>query len=1427
MKHTRKPLFIAACTLVLLLTVAIMLPIFANTTPTSYLVGASSTNPEIFDFEDLTVGTAGSAIKTYLNGSQTAPSTAVIAADPTNSANKVVQITSGVGVGENVTTTKDFVVYSGSAYDITWTDDETGTCTKGDVKKLDETHVSVGGSGSYLFSNSGAIREAVTGSVNNQSTYNVDRNLVVGHAALSGKKVVMQASYYVPEDAKWTFQSQVTDYTYYTSADPATDETASSGRYLDFYQINMTDGTIKTQCFGDKSTTTAFAKNTWNTVSMIVDLTTGKLDFYVNNVLIQEGQIAVKIGNAYTNVYGLTFNEKCWQVAKLNKSTTGDLSVYAGKFYVDNILCHSYDESMVTTVAPEEGKQPLYYTLTNINGNATKLPYNTAYLNTQGVETEMTYLTADTTGLIAPVEGASIRLADLTGIRFATQLSTSKLEALLQLEKNGDVIDVEIGTIISPKDIVKAANGFTVEALTTAEMLKTYPATLIEIPATIGKYYTLNGVTLDEGYDKTFVGSIIDIHPGNLTREFSAVGYVKLTLIGGEEAYIYSYDYDANTIDNYSRSIAGVAKTIYDNKDHYFEIDPALKDYEAFIQSLSKGANTELGDLGSIILNAEYSYNALYFKNAEGISNRLSYDGNNGWRLQSVMATTQNPYNCFNNMGAAQSLAVYMGEAYTSPMKELTVTKEGNDLKITSDSTDTYVLISLTDSFNIRFMKGDTVMNNVSSITWDSTAEKLAISGNLIADEAIYGGGERFDAANKRGKTLTLYTYDAYDGDPKTDANGNTERVGTYTVIPLFTSSRGSGFFVNRYEPMVADFGKTTNDQWTVTLDNDLSDVYFYATGNITDPIKGYTDLSGHADLPEEWAQGTLICRYYPDFATLDGQIIYENLTDIDGWQNYIRSDTRVAPTEKDTFSEGTYLLTIDSSGKDVRKYVYRNGVFYRTTKKGNPAGAGVRAIVENLIKAGMKPDALVLEGLDYTKILGNTEAAIAERNNLIEVLEYLNGMGIKSLLYMGVAEPHTQAEGYKPEYQLQAKVTRTNSNGEIESETITSYIPKANSANPDTIGTSEQRYLDISNPEAVEWYIDTIWKDLIDLGVDGVKIDFCETMPNDETVLKTGTGTITVEYLWYDPTLMEGDNVHHAYSSYFISMFYQRMNELKAEQKIPESFVNLTRGGGIGSQRNPYMWAGDQVRCEANLRTQLLSVLNSGLSGLPFMTYDMAGYAYSNNGGYFSDSLLGSTEQAVMEAESKIYARAIQFTVFGNSIQTHGDVRHVYEMTEETQRIANTYTALHEDLMPYIRKLSQYACDTGIPMIRHLILQYQNDVNVHDIDDQFMLGDAVLLAPILSITDNTREVYLPEGEWIDLLTGERITVGAEGKTLTVTAELDQIPAYLNTASEDAEELIKVFNKSAWQSVNGYRYITITGYTGEDPYGTDFFGKLS
>ena len=1084
-----------------------------------------------------------------------------------------------------------------------------------------------------------------------------------------------------------------------------------------------------------------------------------------------------------------------------------------------------------------------------------------------------------TKGLIAPAEEAMINLDNNGGIRFATNINLEKSQALKQFCKQRRIKGLSVGTLIAPLDYIQETGEFSTMAL------GLYDKTYLDIKANTELFYD-GEKTVAEGYDEQFVASIINIKLGNRARKFASIGYIQLTLVDGSHFTIYSYDnQNMDLVEKYATSLEEVATKALE-KDNWSDEERA-KIADLAAKETKLDINTET------VKDVRTTRNQVFFTYVKGNTNfynRLTYDGSNGWRLQ----TNTKNYNHFKDIGAGQSLALYMDEGFDDVTVPLKVEKRNDALVIKVEGVDEYATLSY-NTFDLDFCNKDGVsLYNVNGMSAESNGD-IKLTGKMNATEAVYGGGERFDDANKRGKEMNLYISDAYDAS------------GSYVAIPLFSTSRGGGLFVNRYEPMSIAFPeKNTAGNWSLTISSETVDCYFYATGNISDVLEAYVDMTGHASLPEEWAQGYLVCRYAPDF---------NSLTDINGetegvyWretlpnpQNYtytphlpLTAEAAAKLKDKATIQDKTGKITyyiyyggffIDPKtgmnytyaqlpnkaecyyddptkvsladypdalchkksityGSNYYNYVIEdetedfnyNGVtgetyFLRVGTRGGPGGAGTIYVVQSLIDAGMKPTGVILEGAQWYSMA--TDAL--QWANLKKYVDYLDEQGIKTLVYtsLGYVTGSGMGSGFKSEYKLsidvyEYDVSTGEKTGQKLAEKITN-IPKSDETdNPDTTSDGSQVYLDITNPNAVKWYMDKVWDEMLDLGIDGIKIDFCESVPNQgyykKMYINKQEMAGDLEYNWYDPTLFENKEVHHAYPSYFVSLFYKEMEKRSALREDDKGFVLITRGGGIGSQRNPYIWAGDQSRTFRNLSTQLAAVINSGISGIPFITYDMAGYAYAGsafhyyggqlqtikdvNGEFYLESL-----RAAEEYESEIFVRGLQFTVFGNLIQTHGYVRHVYQMTEEAQEIAALYTALHEELADYLQKMSKIACDTGMPMIRHMILEYQDDANVADVDDQFMYGDALLVAPILNCNSTvdqkgqqiltyasivTREVYLPAGEWIDLNTGETIT--STGETISVDANLAKIPVYLNTASEYAEELQTIFEGDTWSAI--------------------------
>ncbi|MBQ8415783.1 MAG: glycoside hydrolase family 31 protein [Clostridia bacterium] len=658
---------------------------------------------------------------------------------------------------------------------------------------------------------------------------------------------------------------------------------------------------------------------------------------------------------------------------------------------------------------------------------------------------------------------------------------------------------------------------------------------------------------------------------------------------------------------------------------------------------------------------------------------RLTYTGNDGWRIQTKASMSDE----YDDIGASQLLSVYLNEEPYLNTESFSVQKEEASVLFRApDGSSGKILL---DKFQAEFYTPDGAL--AATLTdIDATREESYLEGELLDNEAIFGTGERFDTVNQRGKRLEMFTADVWSSS---QAN--------YVVTPLFCFSRGSGVFVNRYEYMVADLGSTVENRWSVRVQGAQMDCYVFTTEKIGDAIYGYTEISGHAEQPAEWTYGMIVCRYDPDLTQK--------------WSADI------------------------TPGADGRH-------------------TGVYDLIAKMEEYDLPWSGLLVE------MWGKYPSANHERD-LEELCDYVHSIGKKMVGYIPVGGISWNMPGVSPDYYL--KITLPNG---LQTE----QIPQTTSGvvNPDNDGTKKRTYVDITNPEAVEWYFDEYYAHLIhNVGVDGYKIDFCEQIPENYPINYYGSRF---------PTL----GSHHWYPTAFCARFWEMLCDK------PDGGMCYIRGGGIGLQRSPYVWGGDQTRDMYCLPWLVKATLSMGLSGLPFFSFDMSGYQYR---GY------NCLTKNVWE-EAKVFVRGTSMAAFTICLQTHGKVRNCYDFADQGVPYATDvyrgYLKLHELLTPYFTELSENACATGMPIMRHMVLHWQEDETVYDIDDQYLLGDAFLVAPVL--TDwNTRDIYLPEGKWIDLNTGETYTVGKGGKWLyNYYASLAELPVFFNTetSSDTARNLV-------------------------------------
>lgn len=276
---------------------------------------------------------------------------------------------------------------------------------------------------------------------------------------------------------------------------------------------------------------------------------------------------------------------------------------------------------------------------------------------------------------------------------------------------------------------------------------------------------------------------------------------------------------------------------------------------------------------------------------------------------------------------------------------------------------------------------------------------------------------------------------------------------------------------------------------------------------------------------------------------------------------------------------------------------------------------------------------------------------------------------------------------------------------------------------------------VDFTNPEAAEWYVAHLER-LMAQGVDTFKTDFGERIPHEGVVWHDGS----------DPARMH---------NYYPFLYNQAVfRALERRYGVGEAVV-FARSATVGSQQFPVHWGGDSDSTYLSMAESLRGGLSLALSGFGYWSHDIGGFEGTPDAGLFK--------------------RWLAFGLLSSHSRLHGSssLRVPWAFDEEAVDITRQFTRLKMRLMPYLLGAAEQAHAEGIPMMRPMVLEFPDDRSGFDADAQYMLGDALLVAPVLS-ADGAVEYYLPEGEWTSLLDGSV----QEGRRWVVEShDYDSIPA--------------------------------------------------
>jgi len=275
---------------------------------------------------------------------------------------------------------------------------------------------------------------------------------------------------------------------------------------------------------------------------------------------------------------------------------------------------------------------------------------------------------------------------------------------------------------------------------------------------------------------------------------------------------------------------------------------------------------------------------------------------------------------------------------------------------------------------------------------------------------------------------------------------------------------------------------------------------------------------------------------------------------------------------------------------------------------------------------------------------------------------------------------------------------------------------------------------VDFTNPAARDWFKSKL-RPLLEMGVDCFKTDFGERIPTD-----------VIYFNGADPIQM-----HNLYTQLYNETVWELLQEVKGENAIV-----FARSATAGGQKMPVHWGGDNTSTFESMAESLRGGLSLSLSGFGYWSHDIGGFE-------------GTPDPAV-------FKRWLAFGLLSSHSRLHGNesVRVPWSIDEEAVDVTRTFVKLKKKLHPYLVKTMREVTEKGLPMMRPMLLEFPNDPTAWFLDQQYMLGSDLLVAPVFTASGEVT-FYLPAGQWRNYFTNEVLD---GGRWLTETHGFNSIPLY-------------------------------------------------
>lgn len=542
----------------------------------------------------------------------------------------------------------------------------------------------------------------------------------------------------------------------------------------------------------------------------------------------------------------------------------------------------------------------------------------------------------------------------------------------------------------------------------------------------------------------------------------------------------------------------------------------------------------------------------------------------------------------------------------------------------------------------------------------------------------------------------------------------------------------------------------------------------FYGLGDKTGFLnkRGYEYMCWNTDNPDPQVDCfKALYKSIPFFITLKKDAVYGLFFD-----NTFRSFFDMAKESEEYFWFGAdqgnldyYFIGGETMKEVLQGYTYLTGTAplpqlwtlgYHQSRWGYKNEKDVRRIAQTMREYKIPCDAIHLD-IDYMERYKVFTIDPGKFSDFHALTEEVGDMGIRIVTIM---DPGVKVE---KDYEI------------YETGIRESYFAKSpdGTVYENEVWPGDSVYPDFGRKEVRDWWGEN-YKALMDAGVSGIWTDMNEPA--------SFRGELPDDVVFYDEDRKSTHaEQHNLYGHNMARATYHGLKKLTGKRP----FV-ITRACYSGSQKYTIGWTGDNHSMWGHLQMAIPQLCNLGLSGMPIVGTDI--------GGFSSDTT------------PELLCRWIELGCLSPFCRNHASTgtraQEPWVFGEKTVNIYRKYLNLRYSLLPYLYDLFKQEEEQGMPIMRPLVLEYEKDENVRNLNGQFMVGESLLVAPVVEPGMTQKIVYLPKGDWYDYWTREKIE---GGRFILREAEIDECPIYvkagsilpmytprLSTSEEKDEELI-------------------------------------